>query len=271
MTNGSTLSSQYPDVPSFRLTKVVLGVTAACVAAGAAAGVLCGIPLSLVFDGPRGLLDGGFYIAAGIVGGVLGFAIFTFLPSDLFVAAGGFAVAVAHLAWRYRAKGEVRGAGTPPSCVNQRRGRRRLRAAWSTRLFCGLPFGPPLDAPRASPNQTMKGDPMRTALAVTLLFIGAVPLAAQQPTSADSTQARARQAAAALNPMMQQMAPAMAQVAAITLEATIATLAKQENAEHLADFTKHYYDALIARGFTKEEALQLVMAVGIPRVATNTR
>lgn len=112
---------------------------------------------------------------------------------------------------------------------------------------------------------------MRTALAATLLFIAAAPLAAQQPTTADSSQARARQAAAALNPMMQQMAPAMAQMAAITLEATLATLAKQENAEHLADFTKHYYDALIARGFTKEEALQLVMAVGIPRIATNTR
>ena len=33
----------------------------------------------------------------------------------------------------------------------------------------------------------------------------------------------------------------------------------------LADFTKNYYDALVKRGFTKEQALQLVAAMGIPR------
>jgi len=49
------------------------------------------------------------------------------------------------------------------------------------------------------------------------------------------------------------------------LESTLTTLAKPENAERLAEFTKHYYDALIKRGFTKQEALQLVAAMGIPR------
>ena len=56
-----------------------------------------------------------------------------------------------------------------------------------------------------------------------------------------------------------------AQMAALSLEGTLAALAKPENAERLADFTKNYYDALIKRGFTKEQALQIVMAVGIPR------
>src|SRR6266700_1369391 len=57
----------------------------------------------------------------------------------------------------------------------------------------------------------------------------------------------------------------MSQMAAVMLESTLTTLAKPENAERLADFTKNYYDALLKRGFTKEQALQLVAAIGMPR------
>ena len=107
------------------------------------------------------------------------------------------------------------------------------------------------------------------ATAVTLLIPGY--LAAQQPVPIKPDSARAQEAAAMMGPMMQQMAPMMAQMAALTLEGTLAALAKPENAERLADFTKNYYDALVRHGFTKEQALQIVMAVGIPHAGTSSR
>jgi len=112
---------------------------------------------------------------------------------------------------------------------------------------------------------------MRSVLAVSMLLLVACSVAAQQPTTPDSAQRRAQQAAEMMGPMMQQMAPMMQQMAVLTMEGTLAALAKPENAEHLADFTKHYYDALLKRGFTKEQALQIVMAVGIPHPAAPGR
>ncbi len=44
------------------------------------------------------------------------------------------------------------------------------------------------------------------------------------------------------------------------LKAYITLLGKPEVAEKLASFTKNYYDALVAKGFTKEEALRIVTA-----------
>jgi hypothetical protein len=112
---------------------------------------------------------------------------------------------------------------------------------------------------------------MRAALAVTALVLASNSLAAQQPAGADSARAHAQQAAAAMAPMMQQMGPMMAQMAASSLEGTLTTLAKPENAERLADFTKNYYDALIKRGFSKEQALQIVIAIGVPHAGTTQR
>lgn len=87
------------------------------------------------------------------------------------------------------------------------------------------------------------------------------PLGAQQPVRPDSVQAQMQQASQMMIPMMQQMAVVM-------LEGTLTTLAKPENAERLATFVKNYYDALLKRGFTKEQALQIVTAVGIPQTPT---
>lgn len=124
-----------------RLTKVVLGVTAACTLAGAAAGIICGIPLSFILDGTRDLFDPLMYVLTGTVGaacglligpatvfgflrrvplgrlfvqtslgaalgGLLGFTTLWFTPGALLVAAAGFAAAAAHLAWHYRAQGK---------------------------------------------------------------------------------------------------------------------------------------------------------------------
>src|SRR5205823_2221339 len=80
---------------------------------------------------------------------------------------------------------------------------------------------------------------MRSVLAVSVLLLVACSVAAQQPPTPDSAQRRAQQAAEMMGPMMQQMAPMMQQMAVLTMEGTLAALAKPENAEHLADFTKH--------------------------------
>ncbi|HKV52004.1 MAG TPA: hypothetical protein VJO52_12485 [Gemmatimonadaceae bacterium] len=131
-------------MPRFlRIARVILGVTAGCVLAGAAAGVFVALMLDLILAGPRGMFfDGETYLYASVVGGACGFllgpaAAFGFLRrvplgrlfaetalgaalggligfafvrdivADLLIAAVGFALAVAQLAWRYRRKGEA--------------------------------------------------------------------------------------------------------------------------------------------------------------------
>src|ERR1041385_5154229 len=94
--------------------------------------------------------------------------------------------------------------------------------------------------------------PRTIALVGAVLVLSIRPAIAQQPTT-EAAQ------------MQQMMVPMMSQMAVVMLESTLTTLAKPENAERLADFTKNYYDALVKRGFTKEQALQLVAAMGIPR------
>jgi hypothetical protein len=42
-------------------------------------------------------------------------------------------------------------------------------------------------------------------------------------------------------------------------------LARPEMTEEMATFTKNYYDALVPKGFSKEEALRIVAAHGVPR------
>ena len=94
--------------------------------------------------------------------------------------------------------------------------------------------------------------PRTIALVGAVLVLSIRPAIAQQPTT-EAAQ------------MQQMMVPMMSQMAVVMLESTLTTLAKPENAERLADFTKNYYDALVKRGFTKEQALQLVAAMGMPR------
>ncbi len=137
----------------FRLAQVVLGVTAACVVAGAAAGILCVTGIVLIIDGPRGLfMDPSIYGVAGIIGGVcglilgpgaafgflrrvplgrlfaetavsagigglIGFALGVNVLLDLPLAACAFGGAVAHLAWRYRKQGEHTRSALPVDTV----------------------------------------------------------------------------------------------------------------------------------------------------------
>lgn len=64
--------------------------------------------------------------------------------------------------------------------------------------------------------------------------------------------------------MMGMMGTMMGTMMETVMEAMFKVLAKPENAERLATFTKNYYDALIAKGFSKEEALRMATTIGMP-------
>jgi hypothetical protein len=63
---------------------------------------------------------------------------------------------------------------------------------------------------------------------------------------------------------MEQMAPMMGRMTEASLTATLGALSKPEAAEQLATFTRNYYQALVKKGFTEDEALRIVLAVGVP-------
>src|SRR5213083_779049 len=100
----------------------------------------------------------------------------------------------------------------------------------------------------------------------TALVLGALLLllparaVSQQPTVSDSLRAQMAQTSAMMGPMMEAM-----------MEGMLRVMARPENADRLATFTKNYYDALIRKGFTKEQALQIVIATGMPRMPTAGR
>jgi hypothetical protein len=105
---------------------------------------------------------------------------------------------------------------------------------------------------------------MRTIALLAALLCESSILGAQQPTIPDSAMRKMQEANQMMVPMMQQMAIVM-------MDGTLAALAKPENAQRLAQFTKNYYDELVIAGFTKEAALQIVISVGIPHAMTPGR
>jgi hypothetical protein len=64
--------------------------------------------------------------------------------------------------------------------------------------------------------------------------------------------------------MMDSIGPVFSTVMGGMYGGIIDYLARPETAAKLATFAKNYFDELIKRGFTREEALLLVRGVGIP-------
>ena len=64
--------------------------------------------------------------------------------------------------------------------------------------------------------------------------------------------------------IMTMMAPMMGTMMEAMFETMFNIMAKPKTAERLATFTKNYYDALIAKGFSKEDAIKIVTSMGIP-------
>ena len=66
---------------------------------------------------------------------------------------------------------------------------------------------------------------------------------------------------------MGAMVPMMGRMTEVVIEAQLKIAVLPETAERIATFKKNLYDALTKKGFTKAEALQIVMATDIPSAA----
>jgi len=60
------------------------------------------------------------------------------------------------------------------------------------------------------------------------------------------------------------MGPMMGEMMASMVKSMSKTMAEPEVAQNLATFTRNYYQALVDRGFTEEEALKIVTSSGFP-------
>lgn len=56
---------------------------------------------------------------------------------------------------------------------------------------------------------------------------------------------------------MQQARPAIKEMITTTLDDLLAYMARPETTDQMAAFVRNYYDALIKKGFTEEQALQI--------------
>ena len=70
---------------------------------------------------------------------------------------------------------------------------------------------------------------------------------------------------------MGAMVPMMGRMMEVMIEAQLKFAALPETAERIATFKKNLYDALQKKGFTKSEALQIVMATGIPSASPSAK
>ena len=65
------------------------------------------------------------------------------------------------------------------------------------------------------------------------------------------------------------MGPMMGEMMSSMLKSMSKTLAEPQIAQNFAAFTRNYYQALIDRGFTADEALKIVSSVGLPSAGGN--
>ena len=127
--------------------------------------------------------------------------------------------------------------------------------------------------PFRSPNALAPA--VGAVVAVVLLGLGA-PAAVQGQVRRDTTRAPARQPAqraqaeqaerptAEMQQQMEVMGPMMGQMMQAMMQGMLTVLSKPETAQQMATFTRNYRDALMARGFSREDALRIVMAHGLP-------
>ena len=118
------------------------------------------------------------------------------------------------------------------------------------------------------------------AVACGVLFSGAAALAAKQEQDSSEIvqQQEGRSAARGNQPptaeetrqMMQGvMGPMMGEMMSSMLKSLSKTLAEPQIAQNYAAFIRNYYQALIDRGFTADEALKIVSSTGLPSVGGN--
>lgn len=63
---------------------------------------------------------------------------------------------------------------------------------------------------------------------------------------------------------MNDMGPVFGNMALSMLQARLAALADPKTTEQLAKFSRNYFNALVAQGFSEDQALKIVTSVGVP-------
>lgn len=99
---------------------------------------------------------------------------------------------------------------------------------------------------------------LRSLLLALALTAGATTTAAAQDNKVKPAEADSMAAA------MDFMTPMMGKMAAAMMSGVLDLLNDPATVEKLATFNRRYFDALLGKGFTREEALRIVMAVGVP-------
>lgn len=101
------------------------------------------------------------------------------------------------------------------------------------------------------------------AISAAMLTFGAARVQAQQtPSNPSIDSSNAKAAEDMMRSLMDAQTAHVAAVVNVTMAARMAVLQKPETAQALATFVRNFYDALIAKGFTKHEALRIVAGFG---------
>lgn len=104
------------------------------------------------------------------------------------------------------------------------------------------------------------------AIAIVLLFSAAaiaqmVPVQTTEPGKKAVASQSPRQE---MGDVMEQMGPMMQNMMEGMYASMFKVLAKPQTASQLAAFTRNYYEELVKKGFTKEEAFKIVVGMGFP-------
>lgn len=102
------------------------------------------------------------------------------------------------------------------------------------------------------------------AALVVLAFVASQPAYAQQPTTRPKRPPQVEVTPDSVQNQMDAMMPMMGQMMMVMMKAMLDVAALPETADKMATFSKNFFDALMAKGFTRDEALRIVMATGLP-------
>ena len=109
--------------------------------------------------------------------------------------------------------------------------------------------------------------PRVAALVLAALMLCAAPGQAQEEPQWEAEADSLDWAADSTAYFMDLMGPTFGVMMEQMMDALIEVLERPETAERLATFARNYYDALIGKGFTEEQALRLVIAIGFPALS----
>jgi transposase len=112
-----------------------------------------------------------------------------------------------------------------------------------------------------------------TKISAALILAVATTVATAQstPTQQPSPEQMRQVMQATMQATMDAMLASVKPMVEATIEAQLAIAAKPETAERLASFKKNLYDALLRKGFTDQQALQIVIATSPPAAVPATK